>query len=183
MRSRTASRKMALVCHMRTLSALGSAATCSTSSIVEKRHAALDRRRHAHLILLHQQLVQIGLKVSSAHPIEDAALVRPDNTASARRTDLAASSMLGTRQELALKPFGVHGEVLEKQAPNAGIEREEGALADTAEARRQRLNHCDAPGPAAARASPPSTASPTARSTSSRDSGCSRGTARRPLRR
>ena len=38
--------------------------------IVEEGHAAFDARRHAHLVLLHQQLVEIGAQVVTAHAIE-----------------------------------------------------------------------------------------------------------------
>ena len=45
--------------------------------VIEERHAALDRRRHAHLVLLHQQLDQVGLHVGVEQAIEQrAAAVR-----------------------------------------------------------------------------------------------------------
>ena len=38
--------------------------------VIQKRHPALDRCRHAHLILLHQQFYEIGLQVGMAHAIQ-----------------------------------------------------------------------------------------------------------------
>jgi hypothetical protein len=39
--------------------------------VIEERHAALDGRRHAHLVLLHQELDQIGLQVGVQDAIEE----------------------------------------------------------------------------------------------------------------
>ena len=44
--------------------------------VIEERHAALDRGRHAHLVLLHQQLDQVGLDVGVEQPVEQRAAVR-----------------------------------------------------------------------------------------------------------
>ena len=44
--------------------------------VIEERHAAFDRRRHAHLVLLHQQLDQVGLDVGVEQPIEQRARCR-----------------------------------------------------------------------------------------------------------
>ena len=45
--------------------------------VIEERHPALDRRRHAHLVLLHQQLDQVGLEVGVEQAVEQrAAAVR-----------------------------------------------------------------------------------------------------------
>src|SRR5262249_50916204 len=38
--------------------------------VVEKGHTAFDRRRHAHLVLLHQQLDEVRLQVRMAHALE-----------------------------------------------------------------------------------------------------------------
>src|SRR5689334_14725793 len=37
--------------------------------VIEKRHPALDRSGHAHLVLLHQQLVQVSLDVGVEQPV------------------------------------------------------------------------------------------------------------------
>ena len=37
--------------------------------VVQEGHAALDRRGHAHLVLLHQQLDQVCLEIGVAHPV------------------------------------------------------------------------------------------------------------------
>ena len=41
--------------------------------VIEKRHAALDRGRHAHLVLLHQELDEVRLDVGMQKPPEDPA--------------------------------------------------------------------------------------------------------------
>ncbi len=38
--------------------------------VVQERHAALERRGHAHLVLLHQQFLQIRLQIDMAHALE-----------------------------------------------------------------------------------------------------------------
>jgi hypothetical protein len=44
--------------------------------VIEERHAALDRCRHAHLVLLHQQFDQVSLDVGVEHPVEQGTLLR-----------------------------------------------------------------------------------------------------------
>ena len=44
--------------------------------MIEKRHAALDRRRHAHVVLFHQQFDKIGLLVSVQQPVQEIAVLR-----------------------------------------------------------------------------------------------------------
>jgi hypothetical protein len=39
-------------------------------TVVEEWHSAFNRRRHAHLVLLHQQFLQIGLQIHAAHALE-----------------------------------------------------------------------------------------------------------------
>ena len=56
--------------------------------VIEERHAALDRRRHAHLVLLHQQLDEVGLHVG----VEQAVEQRP---ASAGRVEAAERGAVG----------------------------------------------------------------------------------------
>src|SRR6478736_2808867 len=41
--------------------------------MIEEGHAALDRRRHAHLVLFHQQLMEIGLHIGVEKPDEQRA--------------------------------------------------------------------------------------------------------------
>ena len=54
--------------------------------VIQEGHAALDRRRHAHLVLLHQQLHQVRLQVGVEQPVERAAVaVRRDRNRPARR--------------------------------------------------------------------------------------------------
>jgi hypothetical protein len=39
-------------------------------TVVEEWHPAFNRRGHAHLVLLHQQFLQIGLQIHAAHALE-----------------------------------------------------------------------------------------------------------------
>ena len=79
--------------------------------VIEERHAALDRRRHAHLVLLHQQLDQVGLDVGVEQPIEQrAAAVRRVEVARAtrrrRRSRVAARAQRGDEQRALVAPAG-----------------------------------------------------------------------------
>src|SRR5215467_3321380 len=66
-RSATAFFNMYLAWRPRILSSSGTCAANSTKGMIEERHAALNRCRHAHLILLHEQLHQIGLLIGEQH--------------------------------------------------------------------------------------------------------------------
>ena len=67
---RAASRRMRLVVKPRELAARRQRRRELHQHVIEERHAALDRRRHAHLVLLHQQLDQIRLDVRVEQAIE-----------------------------------------------------------------------------------------------------------------
>ena len=64
------SRRMYFVVLPRSFIRSGRLHVNSTKLVIQERHAALDRRRHAHLVLLHQQFMQIGLDVGVEQPIE-----------------------------------------------------------------------------------------------------------------
>src|SRR5215831_3341051 len=66
-RSATAFFNMYLAWRPRILSSSGTCAANSTKGMIEERHAALNRCRHADLILLHEQLHQIGLLIGEQH--------------------------------------------------------------------------------------------------------------------
>ena len=59
--------------------------------VIEEGHAALDRGRHAHLVLLHQQLDEIRLQVRVEQPIEHRA-------AAVRRVEVRARRAVGAAQ-------------------------------------------------------------------------------------
>ena len=57
------SRRITFVRCPDSLSRSGSRIVNSTEGVVQERYPAFDRRGHAHLVLLHQQFLQVGLDV------------------------------------------------------------------------------------------------------------------------
>jgi hypothetical protein len=55
------------------LESIGQAGGEFDKHVIEKRHPAFNRRGHAHLVLLHQQLDEVRLDVGVEEPSEDAA--------------------------------------------------------------------------------------------------------------
>ena len=69
-RSFAASRSTRLVVKPESFHSAGMVGDELHELVIEKRHAAFDRCRHAHLVLLHQQLDEICLDVGIEQPIE-----------------------------------------------------------------------------------------------------------------
>ena len=105
--------------------------------VVQEGHAALDRRRHAHLVLLHQQLDEIGLEVGVAHPLERVP-ARPRRRRAAMRA--YGSRVLGLAQQAAAPRSASRedGEVVEEERARPVAERQERAPRVAAQRPRQR---------------------------------------------
>ena len=92
--------------------------------MVEERHATFDRRGHAHLILLHEQLDEIRLQIRVTHPIERAA-GRLGVMAQALRVDVPRRQKRLVGDDLMLQTLREYGEVVEEEIFNIGFARKE----------------------------------------------------------
>ena len=111
--------------------------------MIEKRHATLDRRRHAHLILLHQQLDQVRLDIRVQKAVEQRAVaVRPMKILERRTIGLRARrrESVRRRQQSTLIAEADCGEVVEEHRFRRPVHRQERSPGVPCEAARQSRN-------------------------------------------
>ena len=98
--------------------------------VVEEGDAALDRGSHAHLVLLHQQLMQVCLAVDIEQPIELRPRVGPFQVFSRDPIRVGTCDPLpgGGREQLRLLGARKHGEVVEVSARQIGRQAEKRAF-------------------------------------------------------
>ncbi len=111
------SRRTYFVVPPRKLHRVGHARSELHQFVIEKRHATLDRRRHAHLVLLHQQFVQVGLDVciEQTDRAEIGLSVRSQQVFAVQRKDRSRRirSFVSRREHLLLHWRWENGEVVE----------------------------------------------------------------------
>src|SRR5262249_7714820 len=131
------------------LEAAGHRGDALDEHVVEEGYPALDRGGHAHLVLLHQELDEVGLQIRAAHPIEVTA-GRRRVALERRRGRIARGEEAGIGEEVLLEPGRKRREVLAEDVPGAGRQAEERAGRVATESPRQAPER-SADGPAQAR--------------------------------
>ena len=108
-------------------------------TVVEKWHSAFNRGGHAHLVLLHQQFLQIGLQIDAAHALEHGSRAF---LVAARLDGVGVPRAFGDlgRKKPAAKDLWKHREVLQKQTPIARLECDKATTRVTRDGLGERLD-------------------------------------------